>query len=93
MQKLKHHRRIGIDLCHSNNINIISLDMEERRGPERRDRRPDVRRGKDVDPEDIGDGPFEVVAVQPRDQNLAFLVEDEDARDHYFEGTGGDGDR
>jgi len=31
MQKLKHHRRIGIDFCHRNDIYIISLDMEERR--------------------------------------------------------------
>jgi len=46
-----------------------------------------------VDAEHVGDGALQVVSVEAGDEDFAFLVEDEDARDHYFEGMGGDGDR
>lgn len=45
-----------------------------------------------MDAEHIGYGTLQVVSVEAGDEDFAFLVENEDARDHYFEGTGGDGD-
>ena len=35
-----------------------------------------------MDSEDVGDGTFEVVSVEAGDEDFAFLVEDEDSRDH-----------
>lgn len=79
MQKLKDQRCIRIDLGDGDNVNVVSLDVEEGRAAESRDGRANVGGGEDVDAKDIGNGSFEVVSVQTRDENLALLIEDEDS--------------
>lgn len=90
IQKLKHKRRIRIDLCDGNNVDVLAFDVEECGGAKGCDWRPDVGGGEDLDAEDVGDGALQVMAVQPRDQHFAFLVEDEDAANH-LRGRRGDG--
>ena len=98
VEELEDTGGVGVDLCDGDNVDVVALDVEEGGGAERRDGRADVGRGQDLDAEDVGDRALEVVAVQPRDQHLALLVEDEDAADHRGAGGarkgggGGDGD-
>ena len=58
------------------------LDVAEGGGAEGEDRRPDLRVGDDLDAEDIGQSGSAVVAEGAKDEVLALLVEDEDARYH-----------
>lgn len=87
VEELEYERGVGIDLCDCDDVDVLALDVEEGCGAEGGDGRADVGRGQDLDAEHVRDRALEVVPVQPRDQHLALLVEDEHPADHGSEGV------
>ena len=57
--------------------------MAEGGGAEGEDRGADGRVGDDLDAEDVGEAGAAVLAVGAEDEVLAFLVEDQEAGEHY----------
>ena len=82
IQKLKDQSSIGVALCDGNNEDVLVLDMAEGGRTKSQDGGADQRVGNDLDAEDIGESRAAVVAEGAKDEVLALLVEDEDARDH-----------
>lgn len=58
------------------------FDMAEGCRAECEDWRADLRIGDDLDAKDVGKAGAAVVAKSPKDEILAFLVEDEDPGEH-----------
>jgi hypothetical protein len=80
--ELENQRRIRIALGDSDQVDVLVLNMAERRGAEREDRRAHLCIRYYLDSEDVGEAGAAVVAEGAKDEVFALLIEYEDAGEH-----------